>query len=136
MAKATCEQANLLLKLYDLRREPRMRQARAWFFVNFDAKTAEEMDKKYPSGSDENASVRMVVSYWEMAASFVNRGLIEEELFFENSGEGRIIWNRVKELVPSLRAARNNPRMWQNLEKLGRRFDAWATKANNKKKGK
>ena len=71
MGEVTHEQANLLLKLYDLRREPRLREARAWYGQHFDAKNTEEMNKKYPIGSEGNAFFRMVVSYWDMAAGLV-----------------------------------------------------------------
>ena len=88
MGQVTYEQANLLLRLYELRREPRLREARAWFIAHFDAKTPEELAKKYPSGDDANASFRMVITYWDMVAGLVNRGLIDEDLFFE-SASGR-----------------------------------------------
>jgi hypothetical protein len=90
MGQVTHEQANLLLRLYELRREPRLREARAWFTGNFNAKTPEEMNEKYPPGSEGNVNLRMTVSYWEMAATLVNRGLIDDELFFENSGESLV----------------------------------------------
>ena len=50
---------------------------------NFDAKTPEEMNQKYPMGSEGNVSFRMVVTYWDMAAGLVNRGLIDDELSSE-----------------------------------------------------
>ena len=125
MGEVTHKQANLLLKLYDLRREPRLREARAWFVQNFDAKTQEEMSKKYPMGSEANASFRMVVTYWEMAASLVNRGLIEDELFFENAGEAWFVWERLRALAPGVRAASKNPHAWSHLEALAKRMEEW-----------
>ena len=125
MGDVTHKQANLLLKLYDLRREPRLREARAWFVQNFDAKTQEEMSKKYPMGSEANASFRMVVTYWEMAASLVNRGLIEDELFFENAGEAWFVWERLRALAPGVRAASKNPHAWSHLEALAKRMEEW-----------
>jgi hypothetical protein len=125
MGQATHEQANLLLKLYDLRREARLREARAWFTANFDAKTLEELSKKYPMGSEANASFRMVVTYWDMACGLVNRGLIDDELFFESAGEAWFVWERLRELAPALRAASKNPHAWGQLEALAKRFEAW-----------
>jgi hypothetical protein len=125
MAQVTHEQANLLLKLYDLRREARLREARAWFTANFDAKTPEELNKKYPMGSDANASFRMVVTYWDMACGLVNRGLIDDDLFFESAGEAWFVWERLRELAPGLRAASKNPHAWGQLEALATRFEAW-----------
>ncbi len=85
MGQVTHEQANLLLRLYELRRESRMRQARAWFSSQFEASTPQDVASKYPMGSEESASLRMVISYWDMAAGMANRGLIDDEMFFENS---------------------------------------------------
>ena len=75
---ATYEDANLLLRLYELRREERLRNARDWFMKNFRARTMEEFQKLCPLGSKENAFYRMVVSYWEMAASFVTGGILHQ----------------------------------------------------------
>src|SRR2546429_527061 len=55
-----------MLRLYDLRREPRLRQARAWFTDNFHPTSPEDMIEKYPQGSEENTYIRMMISYWEM----------------------------------------------------------------------
>jgi|SRR6185437_14729323 len=124
MGQVTYEQADLLLRLYELRREPRLRQAREWI-AKFDAKTAEEMKDKYPAGSDADASFRMVLSYWEMVAGIGNRGLIDQDLFFENAGEAWFVWEKVREVVPSLRAHYKHPRMWEQLETLAKRIGEW-----------
>src|SRR6266404_4510059 len=87
MAQVSYDEVNLMLRLYDMRREPRLRQARAWFVENFHPTSAEDMMEKYPQGSEENTYIRMVISYWDMVASIVNRGLINDELFFESNGE-------------------------------------------------
>lgn len=129
MSSVTHEQANLLLRLYELRRDPRMREAREWFVSDFSASTLEELFKKYPPGSKDNASYRMVVSYWDMCAGIVNRGLIDDELFFENNGEVWIVWDKVKELALSQRKTMNNPTILKNLLELGERFEAWREKS-------
>jgi hypothetical protein len=128
MGVVTYEQANLLLRLFELRRETRLREARAWFATNFNARSAEEMAQKYPQGSEENASIRMVISYWEMAASMANRGLIDDEFFFENSGEGFLVYDRIRELLPGIRASYHNPHTFSQLEALGKRMEAWQEK--------
>ena len=125
MGQATHEQANLLLRLYELRREPRLREARAWFMANFNAKTPEEIGKKCPPGSEENASMRMTITYWEMAAGLANRGLIDDDLFFENAGEGFWVYDRIRELLPAMRATYKNPYAWGQLEAFGKRMEAW-----------
>jgi hypothetical protein len=125
MGQVTHEQANLLLRIYELRREPRMRQARAWFANQFEANTPQELNSKYPMGSEESASLRMVISYWEMAAGLVNRGLMDDEMFFENSMEAWVVWERVKTLVPAQREATKNPTYLAQLEKWVKRFEEW-----------
>lgn len=129
MSSVTHEQANLLLRLYELRRDPRMREAREWFVSDFSASTLEELFKKYPPGSKDNASYRMVVSYWDMCAGIVNRGLIDDDFFFENNGEVWIVWDKVKELALSQRKTMNNPTILKNLLELGERYEAWREKA-------
>ena len=89
---ATYDDANLLLRLYELRREDKMRQARDWFFKNFHANNLEELSKICPLGSPEHAFFRMMSSYWEMAASFVTSGVLQRELFMQNSRELLFVW--------------------------------------------
>jgi len=74
MAQISYDEVNLMLRLYDLRREERLRHARAWFVENFHPASPEEMMQRYPQGSEENTYIRMVISYWDMVASVVNRG--------------------------------------------------------------
>lgn len=125
MGQVTHEQANLMLRLYELRREPRLRQARSWFVEQFSAATPEEMLQKYPRGTEEITSVRMVVSYWEMAAGLANRGLIDDELFFENNGEAWVVWEKIRHLVPAMRETYKNPTMFAHLEAVSQRLDEW-----------
>jgi len=120
--------AELLLRLYDLRREAKLRQAREWFMGQFRADSVEEFDRKLPRGSPENAYFRMVVSYWDMAASIVNQGLIKEEFFFENTPEFWVVWAKFKHLAPAMRERRKNPHIWENLEKLAEKFEKWTEK--------
>jgi hypothetical protein len=126
MSQVTYDEANLMLRLYDLRREPRLRQAREWFIANFDAKTPEEAMQKYPPGTEGNTNMRMVTSYWEMAAGFANRGLVSDDMFFENAGEGFLVYDRIKELIPGMRAAFKNPHVYTQLEQFGKRMEAWS----------
>lgn len=128
MGQVTHEQVDLMLKLYEMRREPRLRQARAWFIDKFNVSSAEEMMKLYPFGSEENANVRMVTSYWEMVASIVNRNLIDEDLFFESTGEQWVVWERLKTVVPAMRAMFKNPHAHAQLEEHCKRLEAWREK--------
>ncbi len=124
MGQVTHEQANLLLKLYDLRREPRLREARAWFMSQFWASSAEEVMQKYPPGSEANASMRMVGSYWEMACGLVNRGLIDDELFFESNGEIWFVFERIRPMLAGFRALFHNPHAYKQIEATVARLEA------------
>lgn len=117
-----------MLRLYDLRREAKLRQAREWLIREFQADSFEDFGRRYPVGSQENACFRMVVSYWDMAASVVNNGLIKEDFFFENNTEFWAVWTKIKHMVPAARQVYKNPHVWGNLEALAGRFEAWMAK--------
>ena len=125
---ATHEQVNLMLHLYELRREAKLREAREWVSKNFHPKSLEESMKIASPGSPENAYLRMVMGYWEMVASIANRGLVDEELFFENSGEQWGLWEQVKALVPAWREMFGGPQFLANLEEHCQRLEAWREK--------
>src|SRR5260221_81610 len=125
MSQISYEEVNLMVRLYDLRREPRLREARAWFVDHFHAGTPEEVMQKYPQGSQENTYIRMVISYWEMVAGIVNRGLINDELFFESNGEVWVVWDRMRTIVPTWRAAFKNPTLFSGIEETCKRLEAW-----------
>lgn len=116
--------AELLLRLYDLRREARLRQAREWFLNEFQADSPEDLERRFPRGTDQNAYFRMVTAYWEMAASIVNHGLIKEEFFFENTSEFYFVWLKLKPLAPRVRQKRKYP-MWAALEALAAKYEKW-----------
>ena len=122
--------AELLLRLYELRREDKLRRARQWMIEEFQAETLEDLSRRLPQGTEENAFFRMALSYWDMAASLVNHGLLKEDLFFENTGEFWMIWEKVRHLAPAMREARKNPLAWKSLETLARKYEQWmATRA-------
>lgn len=130
MTQATYDDANLLLRLYDLRREPKMREARAWFVANWKPKSMAELGELCPPGSDNNAKMRQVVSYWDMCASFINAGVLNPELFFDNNRECLVVWLRVRKLIPEIRAAYKEPMFWKNLEVVGNQFCAHLDKVS------
>ena len=131
MGEVTNEQVNLMLRLYEERREPRLREARDWFAANFHGiNTPEDMMRVCPPGSQGNVFMRMVLSYWEMVASIVNRGLIDEEFFFENSGEQWGVWEQVKPVIGAWRAMFSSPTFLANLEKQVQRVEVWREKRN------
>lgn len=128
MSQVTYEEVNLMLKLYEMRREPRLRQARAWFLEHFHPSSPEDMIQKFPQGGEENTFIRMVISYWDMVASIVNRGLINDELFFESNGEIWVVWDRMRSIVPTWRAAFKNQHLFFNIEETCNRLEAWREK--------
>ena len=123
--QATYQDADLLLKLYDMRREVKLRAARSWFFKEFSAGSFAEANEKYPPGSEQNAYFRMVGTYWDMAASFIVRGILHEELFFESSNEMLMVWEKMKTFVVDLRRIRSNPTLYRNLEKGATKYIDW-----------
>lgn len=125
---ATYDDANLILRLYDMRREERMREARAWFAANFHPTSLEEFQKICPAGSKENAYYRQVISYWDMAASFITAGVLSEELFFESNRELLLVYTRVEKFLPALRETLKDPNAWKNLEAVARNFIDWMNK--------
>jgi hypothetical protein len=120
--------AELLLRLYDMRREEKLRRAREWFAREFHARSQEELAQKYPPGSEENAYFRMVVTYWEMVGSIVNSGLIKPDFFFQNTGEFFGVWEKIKGLIPATRENFKNPHMWENLDLMAASYEEWMNK--------
>jgi hypothetical protein len=116
------EDANLILRLYELRREEKMRAARAWFAANFFPRSLAEYEALCPVGSESNAYARMVTSYWEMASSFVTSGVLNEELLFQSHGELLLTWVRVRPILEEIRKYVGNPNAWRNLEAVGTRY--------------
>lgn len=117
--------ADLLLRLYELRRDEKLREGRDWVIGQMDAASLDDFSKRYPPGSKENAYFRMATSYWEMAGSFVNQGLINSELFFETTGEFWSVWTRVKPLVAAIRVQYKNPHYLENLETMAGKYEQW-----------
>ena len=119
------DDANLILRLYHLRREPRMREARRWLISSFKAKTVQGFQRVCPPGSEENASFRMVTTFWEMAASFVVSGILHERLFFENHRELLVVWETVREVAAEMRSANSDPAYLHNLEHVAGAYARW-----------
>jgi hypothetical protein len=119
--KATAQDAQLVLKLYDLRREAEMRKARSWFGAEFWPQNAADVLKvanAFPS--QENAWMRQVGGYWDMAASLVLHGALNEELFLQPgiSGEMFFIFAKIHPFLKEIREKMNNPEAFANIEKV------------------
>ena len=112
------EDAQLILKLYELRRESVMREARTWFIREFHPTSAAgilEMLK-----GEHSAHFRMVTTYWEMAASLVNHGAIDATMFSDANAEHMLVFAKLEPYLAELRTGYGNPRMMAGLEKLMR----------------
>lgn len=120
--------ADLLLRLYELRREAKLREGREWFIREFYPKSLDDFLAQAPPGSDKNALFRMTISYWNMAASLVNHGLIKEDLFFENNNEFWLVWEKVRSFAQVYREKQKNPMIWQHLENLAGKYEQWMAK--------
>jgi hypothetical protein len=96
------EEAALILKLYELRREEILRQARGWFVREFNPESF--ADFMTAAKSDRGDYVRMVVSYWDMAAALVNEGAIGLQLFDKTNAEHVVIFCKIEKLLPEIRA--------------------------------
>jgi len=125
-SKPTHEQAQLHLQIYEQRREPRLRQARDWFFANCFADTLDEAMRIAPPGTEAGTNLMMVIGYWDQACAFLNYGLLHEDLFFETSGEFFGVWNRIRPTIKEGRERFSNQLFAAHIEKAATRFEAWA----------
>jgi hypothetical protein len=114
MSKA--ESADLILKLYDLRREKKMRKARNWIF-SYNPTSAEEYMQTMMD-PEVGGYLRMVVSYWDMAATLVNHGAIDVEMFNETAGEHILVFAKIQPILAELREMWQSPEALKNLEKV------------------
>jgi len=118
MSQATYHDAELVLKLYDLRREAVMRQARDFFATFAPTSLDELMSVMFPFGKQENAYVRQVMSYWEMVASLIVHGTINAELAQDTLGEMNFVYAKVQPFLKDIRQKLGAPEFLQNLEKV------------------
>jgi hypothetical protein len=109
------KEADLILKLYDLRREATMRKARDWYFRDFNPESFEDVNKVL--ASEHSGYARMVWTYWDMAAALVNHGAISLDLFNDTNGEHIIAFVKVEPFLAELRANFGSHYL-ANLERL------------------
>jgi len=122
MAKnASARDAQLILQLYDLRREPEMRKARDWWMTQFWPNNADDFLKvAFAVGNPENNWLRQVQSYWGIAASFVVEGTLSEDLFLRPSfsGEMFMLFAKVYPFLGELREKIGDPRAFADIEEV------------------
>jgi hypothetical protein len=120
------ESADLLMKLYDLRGDETLRQARDWFVTKFHPETAHEVLAVWLG--PESARYLMVTSYWDMAASFVNHGAIDEAMFHDASTEHVAVFAKLEPFLAELRSTSGQPDFLGHLERVVTRMPDAATR--------
>jgi len=119
--KAGGRDAQLILQLYDLRRETEMRRAREWWATEFWPNNADDFMKvAWAPGTQENKWLRQVAGYWGIAASFVLQGALDEDLFLVPgfSGEMFVMFAKVYPFVGELREKLGDPEVFLDIEKV------------------
>ena len=120
--------ADLILKLYDLRREKTMRDARNWFFT-FNPQGPQDFIDVLTS--DKSGLYRMVISYWDMACSLVNNGAIDADMFNDANGEHVFVYAKLEPFIPALRQEMGNPKFLAHLEKAVKEIPDYEEKLAN-----
>ena len=110
------EEAGLILKLYELRREDTMRKARDWFWM-FNPQSLEDFNNTMLGDKEQSGYMRMVYSYWDMAAALVNHGAISMEFFNDTNAEHIGVFSKFEPILGEIRAVAG-PGFLASLEKL------------------
>jgi hypothetical protein len=116
----TYQDAHLVLELYELRREEKLRAAREWFLQKFFPTSIDDVKAVQGSTGNENLYFRMVTTYWEMAASFVVRGVLNADLFLDSGGEMIVVWTKLEPFVAQVRTGIGSDRFLVNVEEVVR----------------
>jgi hypothetical protein len=107
-----------ILKLYELRRDEKMRAARAWYFSEFAPKSAMDIIALYRGGERASANFRMVTSFWDMAASFVLNDALDEKIFLDSGTEHIFVYAKIQPFIAEIRQLFGEPDYLLNLETL------------------
>jgi len=112
---ATHSDVDIILRLYDIRREPVMREARKFVCFDFWPASFDDLGKLFAAGGKEFGYFRQVTSYWDMAISFVARGALDPNLFLDNANEMIFTYAKLKPFLPALRE-NVSPQFWKRIE--------------------
>ncbi len=123
-----------ILELYKIRTEQLMREARAWFMSEFAPQSGKQIVRLLLSGEKESAYYRMVASYWETAASLVNNGGIDEQLFLEANTEHVAVFAKLQPFIHEIRETIGEPDYLVHLEQLCLRVPNIKKKLENRRK--
>jgi hypothetical protein len=110
------ESATLLIRLYELRREPTMREARNWFAREFNPSSIDDVVQAVMGPN--SGYFRMVTSYWDMAASFVLNGAIDEQMFNDATGEQIGVFAKMEPFLSDYRTRLGSPKYLSQLEQV------------------
>jgi hypothetical protein len=128
------DDALAILKLYEIRSEPLMRQARAWFLTEFNPRSGLEILALLQGGERQSAFYRMVSSHWEVAAALVNHGGIDETLFLESNSEHLVVFAKLQPFINEIRETIGEPDYLVNLETLVSRVRNVEKKLENRRR--
>jgi hypothetical protein len=117
-----------ILKLYELRRDEKMRAARAWYFSEFAPQSAMDIIALYRGGEPASAYFRMVTSFWDMAASFVLNDALDEKTFLDSGTEHILVYAKIQPFLAEIRQLFGEPDYLINLEQLMQRIPNIETK--------
>lgn len=112
------QDADLILRLYELRRDEMLRRARNWYVTEFQPASAKDIIKLMLSGQEQSAYYRMITSYWDMAASLVNNGGIDEKMFLDANTEHLGIFARIEPFIAEVREVFGEASYLAHLETL------------------
>jgi hypothetical protein len=134
MVSTKPEDALVILKLYELRSEALMRQARAWFLNEFNPQSGMDILALMRSGEKESAFYRMVSSHWEVAAALVNNGGVDEKMFLEANSEHLIVFAKLQPFIAEIRETIGEQDYLAHLEQLVMKSDNVEKKLDNRRR--
>ena len=132
MVQPTYDDASLLLRLYEIRREAKLRQARHWFLFEFKPGAWGQIRDQFFTGEEQDNHLRMVVSYWDMACALVKQGILNKDLFYATTGEYVVVWNKTKPWVAGVREELKNPLLFRSLEDIAEDTVQWQRRQQEK----
>jgi hypothetical protein len=128
------DDALAILKLYEIRSEPLMRQARAWFMSEFKPQSGLEILALLQSGEKQSAFYRMVSSHWEVASALVNNGGIDEKMFLEANTEHLVVFAKLQPFIAEIRETIGEPDYLAQLERLVMKAENIERKLENRRR--
>jgi hypothetical protein len=110
------ESGQLILKLYELRRDSVLREARAWFVRDFNPDTIDDVQAVL--ASERNPHFRMVVGYWDMACAMVTHGAVDRQMFLDTNGEVFATFSKIHPLLAEIRQLASGPAFAKHIEEV------------------